>query len=69
MLYGEDGNDRMYAGPGTDVVSGGNGNDVIYALELDGNLDSIDCGPGFDNAWVRANEKDVTDNCEVVHKL
>jgi Ca2+-binding RTX toxin-like protein len=61
-LFGDDGNDRLWAlaigdvrsGPGGgvdqsgDTVHGGNGDDVIHTR--DGEVDRVDCGPGHDVA-------------------
>jgi Ca2+-binding RTX toxin-like protein len=47
-LDGGRGNDVLRPGFGRDVVDAGPGNDVVWAGESDGDLDSIDCGPGFD---------------------
>lgn len=56
--------DTIYAGFGSDVVSGGGGNDVIYAADRDARLDSVDCGPGRDRAFIRRG--DYAFNCESV---
>jgi Ca2+-binding RTX toxin-like protein len=66
-LDGGRGNDLLQPGWGTDVVDAGLGDDVIWAGENDGDMDSIDCGPGNDRVvkirW------DRTDNCEHVRRL
>jgi hypothetical protein len=41
-------NDVAYPGPGTDAVSGGARNDIVFAR--DGRRDMIECGPGRDIA-------------------
>lgn len=79
-LSGGPGSDRILGGPGADVLigvvgedafntgadgkqSGGAGDDVIYAR--DGDQDTINCGPGYDVAYVDAVEDGVYD-CEKV---
>ena len=50
-LRGKSGSDSLFGGTGTDVLTGGDDNDFIDAKEPAGNvseLDTIDCGPGFD---------------------
>ena len=47
-LDGGPGSDILRPGYGRDVVYAGRGNDVIWAAESDGDLDVIECGPGFD---------------------
>ena len=49
-------------GWGTDTASGGPGDDVLFALERDGLADTLDCGPGSDAAFIRAEDSAV--NCE-----
>jgi Ca2+-binding RTX toxin-like protein len=81
-LNGGNGNDTITGGPGKDTIVGDAtaggcyvigylgtckspwGNDTINAV--DGEVDSIDCGPGQDTANVDPN--DVVTNCEVVAK-
>ena len=66
-VNGGPGRDRLYGGPGVDSESGGDGNDVLHSLFPDGQVDSLDCGPGdHDVAWVRAGEPDTVANCEIV---
>lgn len=65
MVYGGDQDDKVYGGTGADFLSGGNGNDLLTSDELDGAVDNLDCGPGFDEAKLRL--EDNADNCEVVH--
>jgi NitT/TauT family transport system substrate-binding protein len=65
-LDGGAGNDIIDAGLGSDEVSGGAGNDVISAI--DGQKDTINCGPGKDKVYSDA--KDVLSGCESVsHKV
>jgi Ca2+-binding RTX toxin-like protein len=47
-LHGNEGNDYLSAGPGADQLFGDAGNDQIFAL--DGAIDTLDGGPGFDRA-------------------
>jgi Ca2+-binding RTX toxin-like protein len=63
-LYGGAGADRIHTGWGTDVVEAGPGNDIVYARENDASMDSIDCGNGWDTAYV--NRGDRVFNCETV---
>jgi Ca2+-binding RTX toxin-like protein len=78
-LHGGLGNDTVNGGPsrdflwggfGIDTENGGDGNDVLHALAPDGQVDTLDCGPGDrDVAYLRSGEHDVTVNCEVVRTL
>jgi len=81
-LNGGNGNDTITGGAGKDTIVGDAtaggcyvigylgtckapwGNDTINAV--DGEVDSVDCGPGQDTANVDAN--DVVTNCETVNK-
>jgi Ca2+-binding RTX toxin-like protein len=81
-LNGGNGNDTITGGPGKDTIMGDAvagqcsvvgyfgsckspwGNDTINAR--DGEVDSVDCGPGADTAVVDA--ADVVTNCETVDK-
>src|SRR6185295_8778534 len=81
-LNGGNGGDTITGGPGKDTIVGDAtaggcyvigylgtckspwGNDTINAV--DGEVDSVDCGPGQDTANVDA--IDVVTNCEVVNK-
>jgi Ca2+-binding RTX toxin-like protein len=81
-LNGGNGNDTITGGPGKDTIVGDAtvsgcyvigyygacktpwGNDTINAQ--DGEVDSVDCGPGQDTATVDAN--DVVTNCETVNQ-
>lgn len=65
-LDGGAGNDIIDGGAGNDRISGGAGNDVISAI--DGQKDTINCGPGRDKVYSDA--KDVLVGCESVsHKV
>lgn len=59
-LHGGDGNDYLNGGPGADRVFGDNGNDQIFAL--DGAIDTIDGGAGFDR--VKRDTNDLLTNAE-----
>jgi Ca2+-binding RTX toxin-like protein len=65
-VNGEGGNDRLWGGHGKDNSFGGDGNDILHALARDRMVDTLDCGPGNDTAWLNARESDVTLNCEVI---
>jgi hypothetical protein len=55
---------------GRQVENGGDGNDVLHSLAPDGQVDTLDCGPGdHDVVWVRAGEPDIVQNCEIVKTL
>jgi Ca2+-binding RTX toxin-like protein len=65
-LYGEGGNDHVSAdflfSDGTDAVEGGQGDDIVYAVE--GQRDVIDCGPGRDQVQFDAG-LDSVKRCEI----
>jgi Ca2+-binding RTX toxin-like protein len=66
-IYGGPGNDTLYAGAGRDHLYGGQGDDTLWAIAADGDMDFLDCGPGFhDVAHVREGEKTSVRNCEQV---
>ena len=82
VLLGRGGNDTLYGRGGNDVVDGApgttgstaapvatpsparSGNDRLYAR--DGRRDTVNGGPGFDEAWV--DRLDVVRNVERVHR-
>jgi Ca2+-binding RTX toxin-like protein len=64
VIRGGIGNDRLYGGPGRDLILGEPGNDRLYAR--DGVRDTLNGGPGFDEAWV--DSLDVVRNVERVHR-
>jgi len=66
-LDGGDGPDWLYAGRGTDVLEGGLGNDRLFAGADDGDVDTVDCGDGFDRAVIRTG--DVAIDCERVRTV
>lgn len=64
VIRGGTGNDRLWGGPGRDLILGEPGNDRLYAR--DGVRDTLNGGPGFDEAWV--DSLDVVRNVERVHR-
>jgi Ca2+-binding RTX toxin-like protein len=64
VLQGGTGNDRLFGGLGRDTETGGAGNDKLNAR--DGKRDTVNGGPGFDEAWV--DRLDVVRNVERVHR-
>lgn len=63
-LYGGRGNDLLVGGAGADSLFGGRGDDVIWASH-DNSVDTVNCGPGDDRAFVDATDT-VNANCEIV---
>ena len=68
-LYGGTGNDVIWPGAGADVQFGGPGNDVLHALANDNQVDIIDCGAGFDVAYVIEHDPVRLHGCEQVIRL
>ncbi len=67
---GGDGRDVLFGGWGADTLRGGNGNDRLHAVAKDGQLDTLDCGPGNrDVAVVRAGEPVSLSGCEIVRTV
>jgi Ca2+-binding RTX toxin-like protein len=66
-LAGGAGHDRIFAGWGADTASGGEGDDVVFAIMPDNLVDTIDCGPGRDAAFIRSGDTAV--NCETTVTL
>jgi Ca2+-binding RTX toxin-like protein len=69
IVLGEEGNDLVVDGPdrefATDNVSGGDGNDVVGAVNRPAFVDIVTCGGGFDRVIV--DRKDVlAPDCEKV---
>ena len=69
IVLGEEGNDLVADGPdrefSTDNVSGGDGNDVVAAVNRPAFVDIVSCGGGFDRVIV--DRKDVlAPDCEKV---
>jgi Ca2+-binding RTX toxin-like protein len=69
LLVGGLGNDSLWNGYGRDYASGGPGDDVLHALADDNQLDTLDCGPGTDTAYLNAAERARTIGCEKVITL
>lgn len=76
IVNGNAGNDDVRGSPGADVINGGSGNDriaqnmVVFSnipIDPDGSKDTIDCGPGYDEAWISSADLDTQINCETVH--
>jgi len=77
ILSGGDDFDHIFGYSGFDLIQGGPGDDKIYHNEEssvvvptdpDGSKDTIDCGPGLDEAWINsAVDHDVHLNSEIVH--
>jgi Tol biopolymer transport system component len=70
-ILGGAGNDLLEGGPGNDVIDGGPGRDRIFGgpgsdtiQDVDGEKETIDCGPGRDHAIV--DKTDVVRSCELV---
>lgn len=69
VLYGGDGNDVLWVGAGADVQYGGNGNDILHALANDNQPDILNCGPGYDVAYVIVHDPVRLHGCEQVIRL
>ena len=69
VLYGGDGNDVMWPGAGVDVQYGGDGNDILHALANDNEPDVLNCGPGYDVAYVIVHDPARFHGCEQVIRL
>jgi Ca2+-binding RTX toxin-like protein len=69
VLYGGDGNDVMWPGAGVDVQYGGDGNDILHALANDNEPDVLNCGPGYDVAYVIVHDPARIHGCERVIRL
>ncbi len=74
VVFGGDGNDTLEGGTGDDLLFGDDprtdpalsGNDTINAR--DGELDTIDCGPGIDVVNADDNEASIDANCETINR-
>ena len=69
ILFAFGGSDRIYGGDGSDLIDAGNGEDSVNAgpgddriRALDGSRDVVNCGSGFDTAFV--DPSDVVAECE-----
>lgn len=69
VIYGGPGDDVLWPGAGADVQYGGQGNDVLHALANDNQRDILDCGPGFDVAYVIEHDPVTLHGCEQVIRL
>jgi hypothetical protein len=69
VLYGGAGSDVMWPGAGADVQYGGDGNDVLHALANDNQPDILDCGPGYDVAYVIVHDPARFRGCEQIIRL
>src|SRR5712691_328111 len=69
VLRGGQGDDVIWNGAGADVAYGGPGNDVLQALANDNQRDVLDCGPGYDTAYVIEHDPVTLHGCEVVIRL
>jgi len=69
VVYGGPGNDVLWVGAGADVQYGGPGNDVLHALANDNQPDVVDCGPGYDVAYVVEHDPVRLRGCEQVIRL
>jgi len=74
QYFDQTGNDGVTGGPGADWIYGGSGKDAFigddegdHIVANDGHADTIDCGPGDDQAWI--DELDKAVGCEHVSLL
>ena len=63
VIQGGRGGDIIGAGAGKDEVHGGRGGDSLFTIG-DGEADTLDCGPGFDQ--YQADPFDEVTNCEAI---
>jgi Ca2+-binding RTX toxin-like protein len=72
-IDGGSGNDKIIGGAYEDILIGFEGDDLISSndenrTKSDGYKDSVDCGPGDDEAWINvSNDGDLARNCESLH--
>jgi hypothetical protein len=64
-IAGRSGDDRIEGRGGDDRLYGGRGNDILVVVG--GGRDFIDCGPGFDRAYVDNSDR-VSSDCERVYR-
>jgi Ca2+-binding RTX toxin-like protein len=73
VIYGGQGNDVVRGGPGNDVIYGGqstgDGNDILHALANDNQPDVLNCGPGYDIAFVIVHDPARFHGCEQIVRL
>ena len=67
--FGGHGQDVLWVGAGADVQYGGPGNDVLHALANDNQPDVLNCGPGYDVAYVVRHDPVRLHGCEQVIRL
>jgi Ca2+-binding RTX toxin-like protein len=68
-IYAGEGNDVTWAGAGADVQYGGEGNDILHALANDNQPDILNCGPGYDVAYLIVHDPARLHGCEQVIRL
>jgi Ca2+-binding RTX toxin-like protein len=68
-MFAGQGNDVTWAGAGADVQYGGPGNDILHALANDNQPDILDCGTGYDVAYVIEHDPVRLHGCEQVIRL
>jgi Ca2+-binding RTX toxin-like protein len=68
-IYAGPGNDVTWAGAGADVQFGGEGNDILHALANDNQRDILNCGRGYDVAYVVVHDPVRLHGCEQVIRL
>ena len=72
-IDGGSGNDKIIGGAYDDILIGFEGDDLISSndenrTKSDGYKDSVDCGPGDDEALINvSNDGDLASNCESLH--
>jgi Ca2+-binding RTX toxin-like protein len=68
---GDTGADRIYGGPGNDLIAHGFAvslGPLLGLTKADGHRDLIDCGPGDDTVFINVSvDNDVAINCEHVN--
>jgi len=69
VVFGGAGNDVLWVGAGADVQLGGHGNDILHALANDNQPDVLDCGRGYDVAYVVEHDPARLHGCEQVIRL
>jgi hypothetical protein len=58
-----------WVGSGADVQYGGPGNDVLHALANDNQRDVLDCGAGYDVAYLIQHDPVTLHGCEQTIRL
>jgi Ca2+-binding RTX toxin-like protein len=69
VIYAGQGDDVTWPGAGADVQYGGEGNDVLHALANDNLRDVLDCGRGYDVAYLIVHDPATLRRCEAVIRL